>query len=93
LAKDRYLEQQSSYQCNEIDKFERGIAASELKYALNWSLTLRSARSTFRGSDSKSGANGARIRLASQKTRGEVNVNPSNIARDWLFIENYSSHF
>ncbi len=53
--------------------------------------TAWSSASTFRGSDKRGGANGARIRLAPQKD-WEVNE-PDNLAKVLRILENIRDHF
>jgi catalase-peroxidase len=62
-----------------------GLTVSELVY------TAWSSASTFRGSDKRGGANGARIRLAPQKD-WEIN-NPSQLAKVLSVIKNIQQDF
>jgi len=62
-----------------------GLSVPELVY------TAWSSASTFRGSDKRGGANGARIRLAPQKD-WEVNE-PDNLAKVLHILENIRDHF
>ncbi len=62
-----------------------GLSVSELVY------TAWSSASTFRGSDKRGGANGARIRLAPQKD-WEVNE-PDNLAKVLRVLENIRDDF
>jgi catalase-peroxidase len=64
---------------------DSGLTVSELVSAA-WA-----SASTFRGSDKRGGANGARIRLAPQKN-WEVN-NPARLAKMLKTLENIQNHF
>lgn len=74
----------------DIEHLKQKIAASELS-ASELVYTAWSSASTFRGSDSRGGANGARIRLAPQNT-WEVNQ-PDQLARVLSVYENIQASF
>jgi catalase-peroxidase len=74
----------------QIDYLKQKISASTLS-ASELVYTAWSSASTFRGSDSRGGANGARIRLAPQNT-WEVNQ-PDQLARVLSVYENIQATF
>ena len=75
---------------NDIDSLKGKILASDLSISELISTAWASA-STFRGSDKRGGANGARIRLAPQKD-WEVNQ-PAQLAKVLKTLENIQTEF